>query len=67
MSLPQMIDWQKDACGSMWFLSAKLREARGYKLTDDQREQVQQSLKNNVARYKLRMCAENSTMERKNK
>lgn len=53
MSLPQMIDWQKDACGSMWFLSAKLREARGYDVRP--------------ARYRLRMCAESSTTERTNK
>ena len=65
MSLPQMIDWQKDACGSMWFLSAKLREARGYKLTDDQREQVQQSLKNNVARY-VRMATQKCAGQRGN-
>nr|DAI48618.1 MAG TPA: hypothetical protein [Bacteriophage sp.] len=48
-----MIDWQKDACGSMWFLSAKLREARGYDVRP--------------ARYRLRMCAESSTTERTNK
>lgn len=31
-----MVDWRKDACKTMWFLSDLEREQRGAKLTPEQ-------------------------------
>lgn len=58
-----MIDWQKDMKGTMWFLSAYEREQRGYKLTDEERISVQESLKRNVARY-CRMATQKNAGQR---
>ena len=40
--MAQMIDWQKDAVKSMWFLSEYERKMRGCKLTDDERREVEE-------------------------
>lgn len=58
-----MIDWQKDAHQTMWFLSSMEREKRGCKLTDEQRVNVQESLKQNVARY-IRMATQKNAGQR---
>lgn len=63
--MQRMIDWQKDANKMMWFLSAREREARGCRLTDAQREHVQQTLKENVARY-VRMATQKCAGQRGN-
>ena len=63
--MQMMIDWQKDAIKSMWFLSAREREARGYKLTDEQRQHVAETLKQNVARY-VRMATQKTAGQRGN-
>ena len=60
-----MIDWQKDAHRSMWFLSSMEREKRGCKLTEEQRVNVQETLKNNVARY-VRMATQKTAGQRGN-
>lgn len=49
--MSSMIDWQRDAHQTMWFLSSMEREKRGCKLTDEQREAVIETLKQYVARY----------------
>lgn len=60
-----MIDWQKDARRTMWFLSSIEREKRGCKLSDEQRQNVQESLKQNVARY-VRMATQKNAGQRGN-
>lgn len=60
---PRMIDWQKDAVRSMWYLSAMEREKRGCRLTAEEREDVQRALKNNVARY-VRMATQKTAGQR---
>lgn len=60
-----MIDWQKDAHRTMWFLSSMEREKRGCRLTDEQRENVQEALKENVARY-VRMATQKNAGQRGN-
>lgn len=57
------IDWQKDAINSMWFLSAYEREKRGCKLSPEDREHVQETLKQNVARY-VRMATQKTAGQR---
>ena len=52
-----MVDWRKDACKSMWFLSDLERQQRGTKLTPEQRAQVEATLKEHVARY-IRMATQ---------
>ena len=61
--MAQMIDWQKDAVNSMWFLSEYERKMRGCKLTDDERREVQECLKKNVARY-CRMATQKTAGQR---
>ena len=61
--MAQMIDWQKDAVKSMWFLSEYERKMRGCKLTDDERRDVQECLKENVARF-CRMATQKTAGQR---
>lgn len=58
-----MIDWQKDAHGSLWCLSAYERETRGRKLTEDERAHYADVLKENVARY-CRMATQKNAGQR---
>lgn len=50
MSQPTMIDWQKDAIGTMWNLSALGWKQQGFSLTDEDRQYYINVLKENVAR-----------------
>lgn len=58
-----MIDWQKDACKSMWFLSTLEREKRGRKMSEAEQQHVAETLKQNVARY-VRMATQKNAGQR---
>lgn len=59
------IDWRKDACKSMWFLSDLERKNRGAKLTPEERESVERTLKEYVARF-VRMATQKNIGQRGN-
>lgn len=57
------IDWRKDACKSMWFLSDLERRNRGAEMTPEERESVERSMKEYVARF-IRMATQKNIGQR---